>query len=373
MTAATRKRLLVLFAIAVTLCLAVAATLSLPAFGGRAAGDRLARMEANPGWRGSGFVNAEAQAPSALADLGTFVTESIFYEEIRTPPSALPLVSVSAADLALRQTPALRAFWIGHASVYVEIDGIRMLVDPVFANYASPFAFGPARFHPPPIELADLPPIDAVSISHDHYDHLDMVTVRALSSRGTHFFGPLGVGAHLERWTVPKAQIHELAWWEEASVGGVRIISTPNRHYSGRGLTDYKATLWSSWSVIGPEHRYFYSGDTGYSELFAEIGARFGPFDMSLIKIGAYGPGDSWRDIHMDPEQAIQVHLDLDARRMFPVHWGTFNLGYHDWFEPIERARAAAARADVDLVTPRLGEMVPSEGDFPSRTWWRNI
>ncbi|CAB1064868.1 Outer membrane protein romA [Olavius sp. associated proteobacterium Delta 1] len=186
--------------------------LSLPPFGGKISGERLERVKANPQYEEGGFVNVEPQSPFSLSEVGSFFTESLFYDEIRIPPTKIPVVPVSAASLNLFATPTLRAFWIGHASVYVEIDGIRMMIDPVFSDYAFPFDFGPKRFHPPPIELQDLPKIDAVVISHDHYDHLDMKTITHLSKQGTQFFVPLGVGAHLERWKVSKNQIQELEW-----------------------------------------------------------------------------------------------------------------------------------------------------------------
>ena len=225
-------------------------------------------------------------------------------DEVRVPPSPLPVLAVDKAALAAAPPASgLRAFWIGHASVYVEVDGLRLLLDPVFAERVSPIAIGPKRFHPPPIALADLPPIDAVLVSHDHYDHLDMETVQHLAARGTRFFVPLGIGAHLERWGVPLAQIEEMEWWQKKTLGGVEFVCTPTRHYSGRSLGDRSATLWSSWSVLGPRHRFFYSGDTGYGTHFQDIGARLGPFDLAFVKIGAYGPGQSWIDIHMPPEQ----------------------------------------------------------------------
>jgi L-ascorbate metabolism protein UlaG (beta-lactamase superfamily) len=197
--------------------------------------------------------------------------------------------------------------------------------------------------------------------------------VRQLAARGTRFFVPLGLGAHLERWGVPPAQIEEMQWWQQRSIGAVRIVCTPTRHYSGRGLTDRSATLWSSWSVLGPQHRFFYSGDSGYSTHFRQIGERLGPFDIAFIKIGSYGPGAAWTDIHMPPEQAVQAHRDLRAKRMFPVHWGTFNLAYHDWDEPIRRAAAQARRMGVDLVTPRLGEWVDADREFRSVDWWEAV
>jgi L-ascorbate metabolism protein UlaG (beta-lactamase superfamily) len=278
-----------------------------------------------------------------------------------------------AALAAAPPVSGLRAFWIGHASVYVEIDGLRLLLDPVFAERVSPIAIGPKRFHAPPIALADLPKIDAVLISHDHYDHLDMETVQRLATAGTRFFVPLGIGAHLERWGVPAAQIEEMEWWQRKTLGSVEFVCTPTRHYSGRGLGDRSATLWSSWSVLGPRHRFFYSGDTGYGTHFQDIGARLGPFDLAFVKIGAYGPGPSWIDIHMPPEQSVQAHQDVRARRMFPVHWSTFNLAYHDWDEPIRRTVAEARRAGVELVTPRLGEWVDADHEFASTPWWEAV
>jgi L-ascorbate metabolism protein UlaG (beta-lactamase superfamily) len=346
------------------------AVLSRPQFGAPMTGERLARAQANPQYKGGRFVNLEPEAPSSTSRL-EYTMRQLSGDEVRVPPRPVPVIAVDKAALA---TPAaltgLRAFWIGHASTFVEIDGMRLLLDPVFAQRVSPLPVGPGRFHPPPIALADLPKIDAVLVSHDHYDHLDMETVQFLARRGTRFFVPLGIGAHLERWGVPLAQVEELEWWQERTLGGLRIVCTPTRHYSGRGLDNRSSTLWSSWSVIGPQHRFFYSGDTGYAKVFADIGSRLGPFDMAFLKIGAYGPGQAWTDIHMTPEQAVQVSRDVKARRMFPVHWSTFNLAYHDWDEPIRRATAEASRAGVDLVTPRIGEWVDAGRPFQSTRWW---
>ena len=349
------------------------AVLSQPQFGAPMAGARLARALANPQYHDGRFVNLEPEAPSTTS-LIEYTLRQISGKEVRTPPAPIPVLAVDKTALeASPPASGLRAFWIGHASAYVEIDGLRLLLDPVFAQGVSPLPIGPGRFHAPPIALADLPRIDAVLISHDHYDHLDMATVRRLAQHGSRFLVPLGIGAHLERWGVPLAQIEELEWWQERSLGHVRIVCTPTRHYSGRGLGNRSTTLWSSWSVIGPQHRLFYSGDTGYGKLFQDIGARLGPFDMAFIKIGSYGPGAAWTDIHMTPEQAVQVHRDVRARRMFPVHWSTFNLAYHDWDEPIRRTVAEATRVGVELVTPRVGEVVDADRPFASTRWWESV
>ena len=350
------------------------AVLSSPPFGARMSGARLERAKANPHYRDDRFVNLQPEAPTRLAEIGNYLVQQFSGDEVREPPAPLPVLAIDRAALvAAPATSSLRAFWIGHASTYVEIDGLRLLLDPVFAERVSPLPVGPRRFHPPPVGLAELPRIDAVLISHDHYDHLDMDTVRHLAARGSRFFVPLGIGAHLERWGVAPAQIEELEWWQQATLGGVQIVCTPTRHYSGRGLADRSATLWSSWSVVGPKHRFFYSGDTGYGSHFQDIGARLGPFDIAFVKIGAYGPGAAWTDIHMPPEQAVQAHRDVRAKRMFPVHWSTFNLAYHAWDEPIRRAVAEARRTGVDLVTPRLGEWVDADREFRSTAWWEAV
>jgi L-ascorbate metabolism protein UlaG (beta-lactamase superfamily) len=373
----TRRARLALIVLAATLAVLAAGAfmvLSMPAFGGRAAGERLARVQASPGFHDGRFVNAQPEAPTDGASLLVYLKGQFGGDEVRVPPAPIPVLAVDPAALAPAPAPdGLRAFWIGHAGSYLEIDGLRLLIDPVFADFASPFALGPKRFHPPPIALASLPRIDAVLISHDHYDHLDMATVRHLAARGTLFFVPLGVGAHLEAWQVPAAQIRELDWWQAQTLGGVRIVCTPTRHYSGRGLTDRKKTLWSSWSVLGPAHRVFYSGDTGYAAHFREIGGRFGPFDMAFVKIGAYGPGQAWTDIHMTPEDAVRAHREVRGGRMFPVHWSTFNLAFHAWDEPIRRALAAAQAQQVELVTPRVGEWVVAGRPFASQRWWEAL
>ena len=367
--------LLVLAGLVAALFVAASVMLAQPQFGGELAGDRLARARANPQWHDGAFVNPVPPAAYGFDDVWNLIKGQFLGKEVRVPPAPVPVVAVDAA--ALKQPPApraLRAFWIGHASVYIEIDGVRLLVDPMFSDYASPFDLGPKRFHPPPIALADLPPIDAVLITHDHYDHLDMRTVQQLARAGARFFVPLGIGAHLERWGVAPAQIREMEWWqEEPATEGVRIVSTPSRHYSGRRLADRNATLWTSWAVVGLRHRVYVSGDTGYSDHFRTIGAKLGPFDLGFIKVGAYGPGAPWLDIHMSAEDAVRAAGEVRARRLFPVHWGTFNLAFHDWDEPIRRTVAAARTAGVDVGSPRVGEIVDADREFASMPWWEAV
>ena len=343
-------------------------------FGGTVSGERLKRVQASPHYHDAEFANTRRHPSLKAADVWGYLIEQFFGDQTRVPPSAIPMSAVAPTSMQSPPPPGLRATWLGHSSVLIELDGLRLLIDPVFSDYASPFdGIGPKRFHPPPIAMTDLPVIDAVIISHDHYDHLDMRTVQYLSSNGTRFIVPLGVGAHLDEWEVPKNQIIELDWWESTKLKDLTIVCTPAQHYSSRGLFDYKETLWSSWSVIGPEHRFFYSGDSGFADHFEKIGNRLGPFDLGIIKIGQYGPGASWVYSHMNPEDAVKAHLAVQARRMLPVSWGTFNIAFHDWDEPIIRAVRAANEQDVDLVTPRLGEVVIVGEPFRSDNWWEEI
>lgn len=334
--------------------------------------ERENRMQNSEHYVDRAFVNQERQAEN---DLGMeFMQEQFFGEQQREPQSDVPVVSVNPAGLQNKASPGLRTIWLGHASVLVEIDGYRILTDPVLSQRVSPFQFlGPKRTHEPPLSLDQLIGIDAVVISHNHYDHLDEATVRHLAAQGTKFFVPLGVGQYFEDWDIPASQVVEMEWWQSEKIGKLIIVATPNRHYSSRGLLDYKATQWSSWAISGPDHKVFYSGDSGYSKLFGQIGERLGPFDLNIIKVGSYGPGQAWTDIHMTPEEAIQVHLDIGGKRMLPVHWMTFNLALHDWDEPITRALTAATNKDVDMVTPKIGEIVTAGQPFVNEPWWDDI
>ncbi len=340
--------------------------LRLPAFGALPAGERLQKMEQLPQ-----FVQGRLEnSPVYQNDLALVQNiRSYSQGQQREPQFAIPVIPLPVA--ALRQPPAagLRVFWFGHATVLVEIDGVRIMTDPILSERASPFQFlGPARFHAPPVPLDQLTGIDAVVISHDHYDHLDMATVQQLAGGGTHFYVGMGIGAHLQRWGVDLPQIHEMAWWEHADLKGVRIHCTPARHYSGRRSMN-NSTLWASWMIRSAQHAVYFSGDTGYAGHFAEIGQRLGAPDIALMKVGAYG--DSWLGIHMDPESAVRAHRELGARMLLPVHWATFNLAYHAWEEPILRTLAAAATAGVEVVTPRVGEKVEAGVPFVSQPWYR--
>ncbi|MBK7857195.1 MAG: MBL fold metallo-hydrolase [Archangiaceae bacterium] len=320
-------------------------------------------MRRSKQWALSHFAN-----PQPMWNDGWGSVKAMFESSpVVAPLGEVPVVRGGEERFATAPASGLRVTWFGHSTTLIELDGVRVLTDPVFSERASPYQFlGPKRWYPPLIPLEKMPRVDAVIISHDHYDHLDEGTVRAL--RDARFFVPLGVGAHLEYWGVPAASITELDWWEEAKVGEVRVVSTPSRHASGRQVLDQGGTLWTSWSLVGPKHRVWYSGDTGLFPAMREIGERLGPFDVGLVEIGQYHR--AWPDWHLGPEQAVRAVGMVKAKVMFPVHWGLFVLALHGWTEPIERAVVAAGLAEMPLVTPRPGQSVePSEG-FVSERWW---
>ncbi len=357
----------ILLGIVVVLALAGYGVFQLPAFGGRFAGERWDRMQNSPEFIDGRFQNTPPQE-----------TDAAFWEmvrlyrqgQIREPQFEIPVIPLSPATLRAPASDGLRAIWFGHSSVLVEIDGVRIMTDPVLSDRVSPVPIGPERMHAPPIALADLSGIDAVLISHDHYDHLDMETVQHLAAQGTQFYVGLGVGAHLDRWKVPAAQIHEMDWWESLEVRNVQINCTPARHYSGRKWQD-NSTLWASWLVKGAQHSFYYSGDTGYAEHFSAIHERYGRTDLNLIKVGAYGTPPSWLDIHMEPESAVRANKDLGGGLLLPVHWATFNLAYHAWDEPILRTLRAAAAEQVQVVTPQIGEVVEVGKPFSNVEWYK--
>lgn len=338
----------------------------LPAFGGRFEGQRLERMRRSPEFIDGRFQNTP---PQKTGD-SLWATLRLYRQgQVREPQFAIPVVALSPQSLRAPASQGLRAIWFGHSSVLVEIEGMRLMTDPVLSDVVSPVPIGPQRMHPPPTELADLSGIDAVLISHDHYDHLDMKTIQHLASQGTQFYVGLGIGAHLERWQVAPAQIHEMDWWESLQLGNVQIHCTPARHYSGRKRQD-NSTLWASWLVEGAQHSFYFSGDTGYADHFRAIHERYGDTDLNLIKIGAYGTPPSWLDIHMSPESAVRANQDLGGGVLLPVHWATFNLSYHAWVEPILRTLRAAADQHVQLVTPRVGEVVEIGQPFSNVAWY---
>ncbi|MCP3102844.1 MBL fold metallo-hydrolase [Myxococcus sp. K15C18031901] len=339
--------------------------------GGQASGLRLERVRASRQFSEGRFRNTAPVGPGIQGNPLPLLGEYFFGGSQRTPPAPLPVEDPRPA-WAARPDSGFRVTWLGHSTLLLELDGARVLTDPVFGDRASPMSFaGPRRFHPTPVPLDALPELDAVLLSHDHYDHLCRSTIEALAKRRVPFVTALGVGAHLEAYGVAPELITELDWWERVTVGGVGFTATPAQHFSGRGLGDRNQTLWASWVLESDRRRVFFSGDTGLTSEFEEIGRRHGPFDLVMLEVGAFHP--SWGGIHLGPENALKAHALLGSGTLMPVHWGTFNLALHAWDEPAETLVRLASEQDVRLFTPRLGTATEPPHFEQTTPWWREV
>ena len=338
-------------------------------------GQRLERARASKQYRNGRFWNAAAPSPAMNME-GSWLAlmrEFFFGAKKRVPREPLPVESPLAA-WAQPYPSGLRVTWLGHSSLLLECDGVRVLTDPVFGDYASPVSFaGRKRFHPVPANLDQFPPLDAVLLSHDHYDHLDRPTMRELAKLRVPIVTSLGVGVRLEKLGVDPSLITELDWWEEYTLpgGAMKLTAAPAQHFSGRGLRDRNLTLWSSWVLTTANRRIFFSGDTGLTKDLCVIGERLGPFDLSMIEIGASNA--AWADIHLGPVNAMRAFEMLGGGTLLPIHWGTFDLALHAWDEPPETLLGLAEKSGARVITPPLGRPVEPalvEGPTP---WWREV
>lgn len=330
----------------------------------------------SPQYRDGAFWNRLPDGAVVPANQGQMALEFARKGDRGRPAGEVPLVRpdlpAEAGDLA--------ATWLGHTTVLVEIAGHWVLLDPVWSDRVSPStAVGPRRSHPVPLPFADLPELSAVLISHDHYDHLDTATIDALAeTQLVPFLVPLGIGEHLRRWGVPEDRIVELDWDSQHTVAGpageLTVTCTEARHFSGRGFSRNN-TLWATWAMRAGEgageRSVFFGGDTGYTPAFAEIGERHGPFDLTVLPIGAYD--DRWSDIHINPAEAVRLHRDVRGGVLLPVHWATFDLAFHRWSDPIEWLIEEAAEHGVDYAAPRPGERFEIGGALPRAAWWEPL
>ena len=349
-------------------------------FGAHASGLRLERIKASPRFVDGAFVNTAPVAQGLKkGKAAPTIAEFLCGGQRRTPRAPLPSLSPLESWQRAPET-GLRTTWLGHSTALLEIDGARVLTDPVWGERASPVTFaGPKRFQPVPVSIAQLPKLDAVIVSHDHYDHLDYPTILELARLEVPFFTSLGVGAHLQAWGVPAERITELDWWEEARVPGTELLlsAAPSQHFSGRGLGGRNQTLWSSFVVRGPKHRVFFSGDTGLTPEYSAIEQRFGAFDVVMLEVGAFH--EAWGDIHLGPEHALDALRLLGGGKLLPVHWGTFNLAIHAWDEPVETLLRLAPARGAELLLPMLGQAVEParfaglDGLDGRKAWWRPI
>ncbi len=316
------------------------------------------------------FNNTSKTADQDLSKMWAAGKDFLFNKHERAVPTLpLPIKPIEAATFDLSDKQAMRFTRLGHSSLMIQIDGKIILTDPVFSERTSPVQWaGPKRFHPVPLNTEDLPEIEAVIISHNHYDHLDHGSIETLKEKVKHFVVPLGIGQALLDWGVAKEKITELDWWDSININGIELVATPAQHFSGRGLFDRNKTLWASWVIRNKDHSLFFSGDTGYFEGFKDIGEKYGPFDYAFMECGAYN--ELWRDIHMMPEDTMQAFKDVKGKVLIPVHNGTFDLSTHAWFDPFLQIEKLAQEHNVQLMTPVMGEVIDKQQTFVNYAWW---
>jgi L-ascorbate metabolism protein UlaG (beta-lactamase superfamily) len=318
---------------------------------------------------GNKFRNAAPMRKMGLGPTLKIMWKVLFDKPDDTVPRNEILVQ-ALTNAALLAAPDNTLFRLGHSTVLLKLNKEFWLTDPVFSERASPVQWaGPARFHQAPIGIDELPPIKGVILSHNHYDHLDYAAVLKLAAKTEYFITPLGVGDTLVKWGIPAEKVRQLDWWQSTVAGGLSLTATPAQHFSGRTPFDGNETLWASWVIDSGDYRVFFSGDSGYFKGFKEIGDQYGPFDLTLMETGAYDP--MWPDVHMQPEETMQAHIDLRGKVMLPIHNGTFDLALHSWQDPFERITELAARRQQILATPAIGEALSLALPGVTKPWWR--
>lgn len=336
-----------------------------PTFGSNPSKEQKEVYETFANYEDGKFINQPSELPASNA-----MSESDSASDETSPTGQIPVFGIDWDQIYDKKDSLT---WLGHSAFILSLDNKKILIDPMLGPAASPVSFiGPKRYSDDFLDaVEEMPPIDAVFITHDHYDHLDYQSIKQLKSKVTHFFVPYGVGNHLMKWGVEKDKITEMNWWDETEFQGLMIALTPAKHFSGRGILNRNSTLWGGWVIVGNQNRFYTSGDGGYDAHFKEIGNKYGPFDIALIEGSQYD--SRWPDSHMQPEESVQANIDLRSENMLLMHWGAFTLARHSWSEPIERAVKEAEAKDVELLTPQIGYTLQLNESLtiPVAGWWK--
>lgn len=359
-----------LVALILFICAALAYLKWAPIFGGSPDAESRRAMAHSPYFNGQIFHNIiPTEIESSTGEkpsLWKWLVSVLSPPPGKRPGEPLPTMAI---DQGLARADG-HFTWLGHSTLLFATKGKTILIDPVFYR-ASPIFFGGASFpmtNPP--KIADLPAIDVVLISHDHYDHLDYHAIKEIDAKVGHYYVPLGVKGHLQRWGIAHEKITEFDWYTSLADSGITFTLLPSRHFSGRRLNNRNATLWGAWMVKSQDLSFFFSGDGGYNSGFAQIGKQYGPFDIAFIENGAYD--EKWAQIHMLPEESIQAALDLHSSVVVPIHWAKFDLAFHPWKEPIERFTKAAEGKSLRVGTPQIGQTF-SLASLPQKRWWIDL
>ncbi|CAM4339372.1 MBL fold metallo-hydrolase [Zobellia nedashkovskayae] len=346
-----------------------------PSFGGDVTKERQQAYEQSEQFKEGIFINKKAVPKDLSFSKSLDLAYKFFTTKVPNgrPKEDLKVIKLDSVHVA-NYNSKTRLVWYGHSSFLLQMDGLNILLDPMFGMVPAPHPWlGDDRFNKEmPLEVEKLPRIDAVIFSHDHYDHLDYETILKLKDKTNHYFVPLGLGVHLEAWGIPADKITEMDWWEEKQLENITLVCTPAQHFSGRKLDNGQSTLWSSWVVQSMDENIYFSGDSGYAPHFKEIGKKYGPFDLALMECGQYNK--MWPDIHMMPEETAQAGLDVKAKKIMPIHWAGFKLALHDWKDPIKRVEAKALELNLKVIVPQIGqEIIVMDSVSTYTSWWKNL
>jgi L-ascorbate metabolism protein UlaG (beta-lactamase superfamily) len=335
--------------------------------------EKMAKIENSPQYSDGKFINTDRDTVQSISKMWAATKDFLFNKsENATPLYTIPIKPIAKNAFDLSDKNSLLFSRLGHSSLMIQMNGKIWLTDPVFSERTSPVQWaGPKRFHPVPLNVDELPEIEAVMISHNHYDHLDYDSIQKLKNKVNHFLVPLGNGQILLDWGVAKEKIIEFDWWDSIKIDTVEIIATPAQHFSGRGVLDRDESLWASWIIRNKYHSIYYSGDTGYFDGFKEIGEKYGPFDYAFMECGAYN--QLWRNIHLMPKDTIQAFKDVKGKVLVPVHNGTFDLSTHAWFDPFVQIKELARQHNVSLMTPIIGEVINKQTRYTNYAWWEAL
>ena len=341
--------------------------MSLRITGKAPAGKHLDRLKQSPNYKNGAFQNL-SPTPMKPDDISYWKMTREFFKKHpdRLPPAPIPFVKTDLNSMIPDKTSMV---WFGHSSYLIRAENKNFLIDPVFSGNAAPLSFMVKAFAGSnDYQAEDMPVIDYLILTHDHYDHLDFKTIRKLRNKIGKIYCSLGIGSHLTYWGIDINKITEMDWWESVQLEkNISLTAAPARHFSGRGVKRGQ-TLWSSFILTTAAHNLYLGGDSGYDSHFKEIGNKYGPFDLAILEAGQYNT--MWPLIHMMPEETVQAAVDLKAKALFPVHWGKFTLAMHPWTDPVTRVLAKAKEVNMKVVTPKIGQPLILEDDFQSETWW---
>lgn len=332
---------------------------------------KMGKIKKSKNYKENEFVNSAGNPDMNFIKFLPMMWDFLFADNDRKPDVDLPSQSINFNKILTAKPDELKVTWVGHSSQIINIDGKILLTDPVYDSRT--VFMGPSRYNGDvPFKIEELPEIDLVLISHNHYDHFNSKTLEMIHPKVKHFLVPLMVGAQLEGLDIPREKIIEMDWWDEVILFDNFLVAfTPTQHFSGRGLFDRNETLWGSYVIQGPNHKIYFSGDSGYFDGFKKIGDKYGPFDYTFLECGAYN--EKWHFVHMFPEETVQAHVDLKGKILQPMHWGTFDLALHAWYDPMIRVAKAANSMGIKLSTPIVGETITIDENLKTERWWENV